>query len=199
MMVRTYFLVGVGIMVYALGMGELWAAKLFRYRGKVTLNEVVSPPNGTPLKDGDRLVSKGKSSFFIVKYDDGSRFLVRDGELVIDQLKKKFSKVELKKGTFLSFVQPKQSHSLTVKTRTASLGVRGTKFWVTESLKETYLCVCEGSVEVKNQKDSIVVSANEDLRVQSQSQKLEKALANNFMWNMAVEGFQELGFTIPSR
>ena len=190
--------IALGVLLFSIA-GELQGAVLDRYRGQLTLNGKASPSKGTKLKKRDRLVASGKGSFFVVKYDDGSRFLVKEGDLIIEKLKKKSSELSLQKGTILSFVQPRQSRTLTINTRTASLGVRGTKFWASESPEETYLCVCEGSVEVNNKNGSLLVSANEDLRVKSQDQKLKKSLANDFMWNMAVDGFKELGFTIPRR
>ena len=176
---------------------SLWAAQLERSRGPVTLNGKKVVSKGQQLKTGDRLSSSGKGNFFVVKYDDGSRFLVKDGELTIDKLQGKSTEIGLLRGTFLSFVEPKSKNQLSIKTRTASLGVRGTKFWVTESPKETYLCVCEGEVEIANDTGSVIVEKNEDIRVSSRGHKLKKSLATNVMWGMAIGDFKELGFDIP--
>lgn len=174
-------------------------AVLDRYKGKVTIRGKTSLSPGQKLQAGDHIIASGEKSFFVVKYLDGSRFLVRNGELKIKKMQQKSSRVGLLRGTFLSFVQPDSQHDLKVETRTAALGVRGTKFWASESDKDTYLCVCEGEVEVKNDIDSVVVAKNEDIRVSSRDQKLVKSIANNMMWNMAVDGFKELGIVIRPR
>ena len=194
-LMRIFFYLMGGLMCVT----ALWGASLDRHRGSVSLNGKTDLTKGQAIKAGDRLIARGPKSFFIVKYDNGSRFLVRDGELTIDKLKNKSSEVGLLRGTFLSFVDPKSKQSFKVKTRTASLGVRGTKFWVSESREETYLCVCKGDVEIANETGRLVVSENEDIRVKSKGQKLAKSTASDMMWNMAVDGFKELGFTIPRR
>ena len=176
-----------------------WGAELERYRGDISVNGRTTFARGHQLKQGDRIVARGKKSFFVVKYQDGSRFMVRDGDLKITKLTQHSSKVGLVRGTLLSFVKPESKHNFSLETKTASLGVRGTKFWVSESEKETYLCVCQGKVSIGNDSGSVVVAKNEDIRVGSRKQKLVKSEASTVMWNMAVEGFKQLGVPIDPR
>ena len=189
----------VSVLLCLICSAHLMAARLERHRGKVSFNGKDSFSKGQVLKKGDRLVAYGGKSFFVIRYDDGSRFLVRDGELTINKLAKKKMEVGLLKGTLLSYVKQGSGQDFKIKTRTASLGVRGTKFWVSESPKDTYLCVCEGSVAIENDVESLIVSKNEDIRVKSRRQRLSKAHANDMMWNMAVDGFKDLGIDIPPR
>ena len=44
----------------------------------------------------------------MVLYNDGSRFLVRNGELKIEELKKESTKLSLIKGTIYSYVKNKE-------------------------------------------------------------------------------------------
>lgn len=72
------------------------------------------------------------------------------------------------------------------------MGVRGTKFYVEEKADETYLCFCEGSVEIKNAISSQMVNKNEDAHVKENTE-FKKTPANDMMIKMAKEGFIEMG------
>ena len=78
------------------------------------------------------------------------------------------------------------------------MGVRGTKFYIDQSEKETYLCVCEGKVEISNEISKEEVEKNEDAHV-SKRNKIEATQANNDMLSMAWDGFKEMGLVEKSQ
>lgn len=151
---------------------------------------------GDKVKQGDKLIVAPKS-FAQVKFSDGSTFLIKEGILKLDKLKKNKTILSLIKGTLFNSVHKDNTKKYQVKTYNASMAVRGTKFYVMASKKESYLCVCEGSVEVKNRQDKLVVKKFEDAHIKLKS-KIKKSSSPQVMWDMANEGFTLMQETIDS-
>ena len=176
-------------------------AKIITLSGKVSLNgKILSPQSkNTPLSTGDLLKTQDTKSFFIVEYRDHSRFMIRNGEINIKQLDTDHSTIKLLRGTIFSYVNPTAIHKFKVETKKASFAVRGTKFWLQEDDKESYLCVCEGVVAVKNNNSLMLVNAGEDSHVANPLESLRKSKSNDTMWKMATEGFKSMGVPVTSR
>ena len=178
------------------------AATLKKYSKGATINGKAIN-SSVKLTQNDRLEAIGKKEYFIVEYDDGSKFFVRNGKLIIEELKenhiRKESLFSLISGFFVSFINPKSEHKFRIKSRDSILGVRGTKFLVDSSDKKLYLCVCEGEVEASSKGRFISVTKGMDLIIEKDSsKKLKVTRANDQMWQMAVDGFKELDISIPS-
>ena len=176
-------------------------AKIITLSGNVSLNEkiVSTQAKNTPLNAGDTLKAQDSKSFFIVEYSDRSRFMIRDGEINIKQLATENSTIKLLRGTIFSYVNPTATHKFKVETKKASFAVRGTKFWLQEDHKESYLCVCEGVVAVRNNNSLMLVNAGEDSHVANSFEALRKNKSNDLMWKMATEGFKSMGVPVTSR
>jgi hypothetical protein len=176
---------------------SLQAAELVRFRGNVTVNGN-GPQKGQMLMKGDVLVADGAKSFFVVRYKDGTRFMIKNGRLEVDNLDRmnKKSSYKLIKGYIFSYVNPKSKQNFKIKTKHASMAVRGTKFWLNESASESYLCVCEGSVEVKNDTGLISIGKNQDIHIDKNTKKLSLTPANPRMLKMALSGLKELGVSV---
>lgn len=157
---------------------------------------------GAKVKEGQKLTTEGKGSFAVIQYENGTRFILKEGSLQLKKLNKEQSLIGLFKGTFLSFVngkdKKKKQKSFRVLTRHTALGVRGTKFWTQVSKEETYLCVCEGEVMVKRDDQKMSVKRGEDIHV-NKNNKLTLASANDDMWNMAVDGFKLMDIEVQPR
>ena len=169
-------------------------ARLTLVKGNVLINgEKITSPQG--IKEGDLLKAKGPRSLFAVLYQDGSRFLVRNGELRIEKLKKKETEMSLLKGTIYSYLKKKNKgnkNQMTIRTKTASYGVRGTKFYVTEEDEKSYLCVCEGSVEaMKEDGDKVTLNALEEIWAKNDT-GLKKKPATVEHVKKAIKWFQYL-------
>lgn len=166
-------------------------AILSKLKGEVNINGVAGKEKQKVLT-GDEVSALGKSSSVQLIYEDGSRSLLRNGVMKISgNSSEKETIIDLAKGVLFAS-KNKSKKSLTVKTKYASMGVRGTKFYVKEDAEETYLCVCEGSVEIKNSSTSKIVNKNEDVHVKKEAE-FKKAPANDMMMTMAKEGFIEMG------
>ena len=173
-----------------------FSASLTRFSGNVSINDgaVVSPQK---VKAGDKITAQGPKSFFIIRYENGSRFMVRDGGIQVLKDSPKNKKIDLIKGVLFAYLKPKSKQNLEVLTKSAVMAVRGTKFLVSEDPKDTYLCVCEGAVEIKNSTGSMSIAKGQDIHVKSKKSKLKMSGANSAMWTMAQEGFSVLDLKIP--
>jgi len=176
-------------------------AKIITLSGEVYLNGKIlsTQEKNTSLNAGDTLKAQDSKSFFIVEYRDSSRFMIRNGEIKIKELAKENSTIKLLRGTIFSYVNPTAIHKFKVETKKASFAVRGTKFWLQEDHKESYLCVCEGVVAVRNNNSLMLVNAGEDSHVANSLEALRKSKSNDLMWKMATEGFKSMGVPVTSR
>lgn len=147
------------------------------------------------LKINDVVEAKGKKSFCQVTLDNGTTFLVRDGKIKIFKLKSDDTLIGLINGTLFSSVTKGKPGSFRVKTKTAALGVRGTKFYVQATKDSTYLCVCEGSVEFRNKKEKKTLGKLEDVTA-GINDKLETSKANKMMLQISKEGFALMGIDL---
>lgn len=166
-----------------------------RLKGEVTLDgrqlEV-----GDAIKIGSKVIANGKKSFVQFQFASGSLLMLKDGEMVINKVVAKRTVVDLVRGTIFSFIKKKDGRKFKIRTKNAALGIRSTKFYVQAVPDDTYLCVCDGTVNIKNKKGSMDIGAEEDIHV-SLDGELKKAKANKMMWEMTQEGFKEMGFDIP--
>lgn len=181
-----------------LSLSYLNAAEIVKHNGHLFINGNKALKN-LEVNAGDTIESKGKGSYFIVKYDDGSRFIVKEGKLIIGKLeeKAKNSSFDLVYGLMGTFIKPNEKHSFEIKRNDTVFGVRGTKFLISAKENETYLCVCDGRVNVRNKDTGVDVSRGEDLKIKNGDRKLSVANANAQMWEMARELFKELELKIP--
>ncbi len=175
-------------------------ATLVTFKGEVTLNKskIEEGQKNLPINRGAALEAIGPNSFFIVQYKNGSRFMVKNGRIIVKELKADNTEVSLLTGTIFSYINPKAAQKFKVKTKRASFGVRGTKFWLQEDDKESYLCVCEGVVAVRNNHSLMLVNPREDSHIDSSLGTLQKSAANDMMWKMATEGFKTMGLPVSS-
>lgn len=177
---------------------NLWAAKIINFQGDIFFNnEKIS--DFLTLEQGGVLRASGKKSFVIVKFKDGSKSILKDGEITIQESKMKSTKINLLKGLLSSVIDPKKKTKFLVKTKSGTLGVRGTKFLVQESDLETYLCVCEGEVEASNKFAKVSVNPGEDVHLSLESKDLKVSQASSAMWKMSLEQFSLMGVKVAPR
>lgn len=168
------------------------AATLKKISGTITVNSSKIAEE-RKVGAGDIISAIGKDSSVQIVFEDGSQSLLRNGQIIInEEIGEEKTLLSLVRGIYFSQKQKNKS-TLEIKTKNAVLGVRGTKFYVDESPKETYLCVCEGAVEIKNSRSTVVVEKNEDAHVKANA-AFDKTKANGMMLDMAWEGFEKMGF-----
>ncbi len=179
---------------------NMWAkdyiAEAVIVRGNITVLELgelqaKKVTKGTRFKK-DASILTGKRSFIRVRYLDKSTVsLGPNGKMVINQIGKKgVGLISLIKGKLRSkvikknqkIVKEKKSHLLLIKTKTASLGVRGTDFQViyNKTNNATSLLTYEGEVQMaKNERlksrPSFKTKKDSDILLEQQK-KMEKVL-----------------------
>ena len=140
---------------------------VYRLSGKVTVNDQHATLD-TLIKPGD-VVKTGKNSEIIFVVNGNNSMILRgDSHLVIssDQKKNIHQKAEPKKAERKSpepetsslisglsllagrLLSVSRNTSMKVNTATATIGIRGTGFYVTSDPEQTYFCTCYGLTDV---------------------------------------------------
>ena len=186
------------IFFYTLNSWQVWSsekiAEAVIVRGKVTVLELGElqakvVKKGTKFKK-DASILTGPRSFIRIKFKDKSlASLGPKSKMVVNQvgkrktglislIKGKLRTKVIKKGTKLT--KDKSSHSLFIKTNTASLGVRGTDFQVVYNAKNkvTSLLTYEGEVQISKNKvrKKSLTSKTEKGLLEEQTREMKKVL-----------------------
>lgn len=171
-------------------------ASITKIHGNVVVNVKTTATKGMSLKENDIVEASGKSSFVEITFKSGHKVRIRDGKTVLRKIKDGEINIKLIKGKIFSYVnklKPKQKFQIT--TKHTSMGVRGTMFMVASDPKETYLCVCEGSVVSK--KDGKEYSVNKGFDQSFHENSLTAPTkANDQMMSMATNEFRDMGYEL---
>ena len=171
-------------------------AKITKFRGGVTLsNQPVRV--GMKVREGSTLHARGERSFVIVEFSNGSKMMVRDGKLKVKLYKNTSPIMELVRGKVFTSVVHEEDKSFFIRTKSSTMGVRGTEFYISEETK-SYLCVCDGSVIVENQNGRKEVSRGEEVYATKKS-SLDIQSATKKNWMLAVKEFKRMGITVSPR
>ncbi len=104
--------------------------------------------------DVNSTVTTGSDSHvvFVVKQD---AFILRSNSQLIVEGNAILSTVRLLSGKLLSvFGRRSESHKLTLKTTTATIGIRGTGVYMESEADKTYVCTCYGEADLYANKDN---------------------------------------------
>ena len=121
------------------------------------------------------LIETGPGALAVISLTDGSKIKLNESsKIVVSVTSSKPTKVGIFKGSsFFNVLKSKitKHDKFIVKTRNASLGVRGTEFFVSygkESSGDAWMCVNEGLVTVtpKENRLSVKVKAGEGVQIQ---------------------------------
>ncbi len=155
---------------HAIANGNILVAK-----GEAILNNQTLKKSDI-VKQGD-IIKTGKSSLVLIKFDTGATIKVnQNSELKISiyRPKSKQTLVSLIKGSSFFKKDPKVNGKLNVKTRLATMAVRGTQFFVSygKDLKDdVFMCVNKGSVLVSSDnKKGTIVKEGEGVNISSKRQ-----------------------------
>ena len=108
---------------------------------------------GDRVKIGELVDASGKGSFVDLEIPGEGKMRLVGGVMRVKKVEKTESIYELIKGKIFTYLKPdkKTEKRLRIYTSEGSFAVRGTKFVVVkEKDYRSFLCVCEGSVEAKN-------------------------------------------------
>jgi hypothetical protein len=127
---------------------------IFDLRGQVTVNKIAANLD-TFIKPGDVVETRGSShAVFVVGKDafilrSNSRMQI-EGSTIVNTLR-------LFSGKVLSvFGHRKAQNKLTMRSTTATIGIRGTGVYMEADPEKTYLCTCYGETEIISNVDQNV-------------------------------------------
>lgn len=168
-----------------------------RFNGKILVNDKPYSEK-TILKEGDKITAIGKKSFIQIGYEDKSSYLIKNGEMVLEKVEENESIISLLKGKFFHYKKPGLKRKFLLKTKNATMGVRGTKYMVEATEFYDYLCVCEGEVEAKKNDNNrkFHVGFNEDLFLYHDGQKPKYGKSASQMFDMTSKEFKAMGYPV---
>ena len=159
---------------------------------------------GQKVEAGDEIIT-GKSDLVILSYVNNSKIKIDPGShIIVEDLEPAETGQRLslfvKLGSLMiQFFNPKKNNQLQVRTKNASLGVRGTKFLlgIDETDQNVHVSVDEGSVAMMSTEDDDheIIGAGESL-VMEEGRRLTKPYASqwirkmNWTMNNDVSGFK---------
>ena len=124
--------------------------------------------NGSALKDrpnikvGDLIETK-ENSLILIKFETGSTLKINaNSKVEVQKIEKKTKKslISLLKGSSFFRLDPKVKGKLNIKTKNASVGVRGTEFFVSYSKNDSvFTCVHKGSIWVSADQNKMKMKA----------------------------------------
>lgn len=170
------------------------SVQVVRYKGDILINSKKYDKT-IKIKIGDTVHAKGDRSFIHMKTSFGSNITLRDGSLKVEKTQSKSTVMNLISGKFYHYLKPGTKRKFTLKTKNAVLGIRGTKYYVEAKDDDTYLCVCEGSVEATSLEKILVLNKNEDVHL-NKDKKSSKFKASPQMISNVGETFSEMGFAL---
>ncbi len=171
------------------------SAVVHRWKGSVVVNGKKIQSNGSKIPEGATIEAQADGSFIDLKLADQSLVRLVHGKVRADNLSSSKNIFTLLSGKLYSYIQKTaRPDSFMVHTKTAVMGVRGTKFVVEESTEKSYLCVCEGLVHVSKKdkaKSFVDVAMHEDLDIVL-GKELNKPKESKMMSSMAEDVFKDM-------
>lgn len=173
--------------------------KVLKSQGDVLLNGKALVPDQA-LPAGGILIAKGKDSYVDMSLNGGGKLRLKNGRLELNNPAAESWRVKLTGQLFAFFKKAKARQSFIIQTDAAVAGVRGTKFLIQADPGDTYLCVCEGEVEMKSHGDGKgpgkKVKAGFDLHARSEARTKQPSQATEAMWNMTAGEFESMGVKV---
>ena len=180
--------------------------KVIALKGNVRFNQK-KVDIGDVIKTKGKFRIKGNQSYVGLKSSRGDKMRLKNAVVHFDPSSYEFF---LRKGNFYGYrkstkerVQDKidsskKQEDMKIKTKSATMGIRGTKFWINESPKRTYLCVCEGLVRLKDtSKEEFEVKAGRDIfAYKSPKKTTQLKWAKDRMWKMATQAFSKMNLPV---
>lgn len=187
------FLLSITFLSSAFASGFMEVANVTKIHGKAFIDKEEIKV-GAEVAEGMIINLPASKDFIEIKFQNGHVVRLTGANVKVETLNPKNTLFTLIKGTIFSAIKPlTQNETFHVKTKRVAFGVRGTRFYIDESKKATYLCVCEGSVIAKSSKGEVEVKKDEDLTLTSKKSKLKVVKASQMMIDMGNTTFKDMG------
>lgn len=177
----------------AFASGFMQVANVTKIQGKAFIDKEQIKV-GAEIAEGMELSIPKSADYVEVKFQNGHLVRFTGAKVKVETLNPKNTLFHLIKGKIFSIIKPlTQDETFHVKTKRAAFAVRGTKFMVEETKKQSYLCVCEGVVATKSAKGEVEVKKDEDLSLANAKSELKATYAAKSMIKAANAVFGEMG------
>lgn len=176
----------------AFAAGFMQVANVTKIQGKAFIDKEQIKV-GAEIAEGMELSIPKTADYVEVKFQNGHLVRFTGAKVKVETLNPKNTLFHLVKGKIFSAIKPlTQDETFHVKTKRAAFAVRGTKFMIEETKKQSYLCVCEGVVATKSAKGEVEVKKDEDLSLANAKSELKATYAAKSMLKMANAVFSEM-------
>lgn len=173
--------------------GFMQVANVTKIQGKAFIDKEQIKV-GAEIAEGMELTIPKSADYVEVKFQNGHLVRFTGAKVKVETLNPKNTLFNLIKGKIFSAIKPlTQDETFHVKTKRAAFAVRGTKFMIEETKKQSYLCVCEGVVATKSAKGEVEVKKDEDLSLANAKSELKATFAAKSMIKMTNAVFTEMG------
>jgi hypothetical protein len=189
----TISVLGITLFSSAFASGFMPVANITKIHGAAFINSE-KIKEGAEVAEGMELSIPKKGDFVEVKFQNGHLVRFIGAVVKVETLNPKNTLFNLIKGKIFSAIKPlTQNETFQIKTRRVSFAVRGTKFMVEETKKQSYICVCEGVVVTKSVNAEVEVKKDEDLSLAGAKDELKATVAAKSMIDMTNKVFTEMG------
>lgn len=121
---------------------------------------------GDELMTGMEIKALGKKTFVEFKFQNGHQVRMVNAEAKVENIDPKVTTIQLIKGKIFSALKKlTPNEGFEIKTKYASMAVRGTQYLVEAWEKKTYVCVLKGTVEVQKTKEVITLQEKQHVTV----------------------------------
>lgn len=177
----------------AFAAGFMQVANVSKIHGTAFINKQ-KIKEGAEIAEGMEVKIPKKGDYIEIKFQNGHIVRFMGATVKVETLNPKNTLFNLVKGKIFSAIKTlTQGETFDIKTKQASFAVRGTRFFIDESKKNSYLCVCDGVVATKSDKGEVEVKKDEDLTVSSSSGDLKAVAASKRMIEIGNKVFKEMG------
>lgn len=172
--------------------GFMEVAKVIKVNGEVLIDKERASV-GAEIATGMTISLPKKTDFVEIRFQNGHLVRFTDAKVFVEQVTPKETFFKLMKGKLYAVVKNlSEGEKFNVKTQFASFAVRGTKFFIEEQSKKSYLYVHDGVVTAEKDKSIVEVRKDFDLTVTKKGAlKAHKASKNMFDSSDAV--FEDMG------
>lgn len=171
--------------------GFMQVANIVKLQGTAFINKE-KIENGAEVANGMEINIPAKKDFIVIKFQNGHLVKFTGAMVKTLEIDPKEGKFQLIKGQAHIIAQPlTQGEKFSIQTRQASFAVRGTKFFIDESTKNSRLLVSEGVVTAERESSIIEVRKDQELLVTSKG-KLKAIQASEKKLTIAKKVFEEM-------
>lgn len=173
--------------------GFMAVANVTKIHGKAMIDKV-AVKEGAEVADHMTIVIPKSNDYVDVKFQNGHVIRFVGATVKVEDITPKSAVFNVEKGRVFAAVKPMtQNESFTIKTARGIFKADGSRMWLEETKKDTYVIVADGKIAAKTKRGEVVVNKDEDLRLNKPTAELKTTLAAQSMVEKSNTTFKEMG------